>query len=50
MTGKKGSGRTFVLSIGYAGGALAGAWLGLVVAFVSRLVSAKPPTARKAMR
>lgn len=42
MTGKKRTGRTFVLSVGFVGGALAGAWLGLVVAFVSGLVPANP--------
>ncbi len=43
MTAKAGTiGRTFVLSVGFLGGALAGAWLGLVVAFVSDMAPSGP--------
>lgn len=35
-------GRTFVLSFGFLGGALAGVWLGLVVAFVSGMAPSYP--------
>lgn len=42
LTGKAGSGRTFVLSLGFVGGALAGAWLGLIVAFFSGRIPSYP--------